>query len=42
MEEDEGYIFSKAPDGKPLFPLKMKTKQNPDCPNKELFNLRAH
>ena len=35
MEGDEGGILSKALNGKPLFLLIMKIKQNPDCPNKE-------
>ena len=35
MKRDEGGIFSKAPDWKTLFLLKMKIKQNPGCPNKE-------
>ena len=34
MEGDEGGMFSKAPDWKPLFLLKIKIKQNPGCPNK--------
>ena len=35
MEGDEGDVFSKAPDWKPLFSLKIKMKQNPGCSNKE-------
>ena len=31
MEGDEGGIFSKASDGRPLFLLKIKIKQNPSC-----------
>ena len=34
MEGDEGGMFSKAPDWKPLFSLKIKIKQNLGCPNK--------
>ena len=35
MKGDEGDVFSKAPDWKPLFSLKIKMKQNPGCSNKE-------
>ena len=35
MKGNEGGIFSKAPEWRTLFLLKMKIKQNPDCPNKE-------
>ena len=35
MEGDEGGIFSNAPDRKPLFLLKKKTKQKPGYSNKE-------
>ena len=35
MKGDEGDIFSKAPEWKTLFLLKMKIKQNLGCPNKE-------
>ena len=35
MKGDEGDIFSKAPDQKPLFLFKIKIKQNPACLNKE-------
>ena len=35
MKRDEGGIFSKAPDWKTLFLLKIKIKQNPGCQNKE-------
>ena len=35
MKGDEGGIFSKAPDWKTLFLLKIKIKQNPGCSNKE-------
>ena len=35
IKEDEGTIFSEAPDWKTLFLLKTKIKQNPDCSNKE-------
>ena len=35
MEGVEGGVFSKAPKRKPLLLLKMKIKQNSDCPNKE-------
>ena len=38
MEGDEVGIFSKAPDWKPLFLLKIKIKQNTGYPNKE-YNL---
>ena len=34
MKGDEGDIFSKAPEWKTLFLLKMKIKQNLGCPNK--------
>ena len=47
MEGDEVGIFSKAPDWKPLFLLKIKIKQNAGCPNKDIFkhihqNIRAY
>ena len=50
MKEDEGDIFSKAPDQKPLFLFKIKIKQNPGCLNKEYnvvfkhfhWNIRAY
>ena len=47
MEGDEVGIFSKVPDWKPLFLLKIKTKQNPGCPNKDIFkhiiqNIKAY
>ena len=35
MKGDEGGIFSKAPDWKTLFLLKIKIKQNSGCPKKE-------
>ena len=35
MEGDEGGIFSKLSNEKPLFLLKVKIKQNPGSPNKE-------
>ena len=35
MEGDEGGIFSKTPEWKSLFSLKIKIKQSPGCPNKE-------
>ena len=35
MKGDEGGIFSKAPDWKTLFLLKMNIKQNTCCPNKD-------
>ena len=35
MGGDQGDSFSKAPDWKPLFLLKMKIKQNPASPNKK-------
>ena len=35
MEKNEGGIFSKAPDPKSLFLVKIKIKQNSDFPNKE-------
>ena len=41
MEGDEVGIFSKAPDCKLLFLLKIKTNQNPGCRNKEYCNLQA-
>ena len=42
VEGDEGGIFSKAPDSKPLFLLKIKIKQNPGCPNKEFDEIFEH
>ena len=35
MDGDEVDIFSKAPDWKTFFLLKIKTEENPGCPNKE-------
>ena len=35
MKGDEGDIFNKVPDQKPLFLFKIKIKQNPGCLNKE-------
>ena len=35
MNGDEEDIFSKAPDWKPFFLLKIKIGQNPGCPHKE-------
>ena len=35
IKGDEGGIFSKTPDWKTLFLLKMKIKENPGCSNKE-------
>ena len=35
MKGDEGGNFSKVPDWKPLFLLKIKIKQKPACRNKE-------
>ena len=35
MKGDEEGIFSKAPNRKPVFLLKIKIKQNPGCPVKE-------
>ena len=40
MKGDEGGNFSKAPDWKPLFLLKIKIKQKPAYRNKE-YNLLA-
>ena len=42
MEGDEGGMFSKSPDWKPLFLLKTKIKQNPGCPNKEYNAIFKH
>ena len=42
MEGDEGDIFSKAPDWKLLFLLKIKNKQNSGCPNKEYNGILKH
>ena len=42
MEEDEESIFSKIPDCKPLFLLKIKNKQNPGCLNKEYNEVFEH
>ena len=42
MVGDEGGIFSKAPDWKCFFLLKMKIKQNPGCSNKEYDVILAH
>lgn len=38
----EGGIFGKAPDGKVLFLLTLKMRQNPDCPNKEYNAIFEH
>ena len=42
MQEDEGGIFSKATDWKPLFLLKIKIKQNLGCLNKEYNAIFEH
>ena len=42
VEGDEGGIFSKAPDWKPLLLLKIKIKQNPRCPNRKLHEIFEH
>ena len=42
MQGDVGNIFSKAPDWKPLFLLRIKIKQNPGCPNKEYNAVFEH
>ena len=36
IEEDQGGIFSKDPEWKPLFFRKIKIKQNPGCPNNKI------
>ena len=38
MERDEVGIFGKVPDWKPSLLLKIKIKQNPGYPNKDVFN----
>ena len=42
MEKNEGGIFSKAPDPKSLFLVKIKIKQNSDFPNKEYNAIFMH
>ena len=42
MERDKGEIFTRATDCKPLFLLKIKVKQNLDCPNKEYNSFFEH
>ena len=42
MEGDEGDIFSKAPDSKPLFLLKIKIKYDPGYPNQEYYAIFEH
>ena len=42
MEADEGGNFSKAPDRKSMFFLKIKIEQNSDCPNKEYNAIFKH
>ena len=47
MKRVELVFFSKVPDGKPLFLLKIKIKQNPGCTNKGILkhvhqNIRAY
>ena len=42
MEGDEGGIFSKTPEEKSLFSLKIKIKQNSGCPNKEYNAIFMH
>ena len=42
MEADEGGNFSKAPDRKSMFFLKIKIEQNSDCPNKDYNAIFKH
>ena len=42
MEGDEGGIFSKTPERKSLFSVKIKIKQSPGCPNKEYNVIFMH
>ena len=42
MEGDEGNIFSKFLDRKPLFLLNIKIKQNSGCPNKTYNTIFDH
>ena len=42
MEGDEGGNFCKAPDKKSMFLLKIKIKQNSDCPNEEYNGVFKH
>ena len=42
MKGDEGGNFSKAPDRKPLFLLKVKIKQKAACRNKEYIVAFKH
>ena len=42
MEGDEGSIFSKPPECKSLFSLKIKIKQSSGCPNKEYNAIFMH
>ena len=42
MKRDEGGIFSKFPDQKPLLLFEIKVKQNPRCPSKEYKGIFKH
>ena len=42
MEGDEGDIFNKVPDSKPLFLLKIKIKYDPGYPDQEYYAIFEH